>query len=233
MRSEPPSTTTADHVTPPSTELPASICDSRPMGWRHSWKSGTRTPGCPNLPSPVWLTRAAVASCWLIPWPSAGAGSCPNRAEARSCGRWWRVEAWPRRTRHPEGDHAGGDHRHPPAHPAFPVQEDADEARLEEEGGQCLQADHRSQDRADRPGVITPVEAELEGRHDARHGPEREADREDLAPEPEHLKVQRITGPVVGAVADDQEDRQADRQRREGHVEPRRSGELPAGQVYE
>ena len=65
-------------------------------------------------------------------------------------------------------------------HPAFPVQEDADEARLEEEGGQCLHADHRPQDRADGPGVITPVEAELEGQHDAGHDPEPEADGEDL-----------------------------------------------------
>jgi hypothetical protein len=63
--------------------------------------------------------------------------------------------------------------------------------------------------------------------------PEPEADSEDLAPEPEHLKVQRIIGLVVAAVADDQEDRQADRQRREGHVEGRRGGELPPGQVDE
>src|SRR5207237_4687325 len=106
-------------------------------------------------------------------------------------------------------------------------------ARLEEEGGQRLHADHRTQDRADGPGVITPVEAELEGEHDTGHDPEPEADSEDLAPEPEHLKVQRITGLVVAAIAADEEDRQADRQRREGHVEGRRGGELPPGQAYE
>ena len=138
-----------------------------------------------------------------------------------------------RRQQRPEGHQAAGDRRHPPAHPARPVEEDADEARLEEEGGQRLQADYRPQDRADGPGIITPVEAELEREHDAGHDPEREADGEDLAPEPEHLKVQRIAGPAVGAVADDQEDRQADRQRREGHVERRRRRELEAGQVYE
>jgi hypothetical protein len=115
-----------------------------------------------------------------------------------------------RRQQRPEGRHAGGDHRHPLAYPALPVQQDADEAGLEEEGGQCFQADDRPQDRADRPGVSTPVEAELEGQHDAGHDSQREAEREDLAPEPEHLQVQRITGPVVGAIADDQEDRQAD-----------------------
>ena len=82
-------------------------------------------------------------------------------------------------------------------------------------------------------GVSAPVEAELKGEHNAGHDPEPEADREDLAPEPEHLKVERITGLVVAAVADDQEDRQADRQRREGHVERRRRRELPARQIDE
>jgi hypothetical protein len=60
-----------------------------------------------------------------------------------------------------------------------------------------------------------------------------EANGEDLAPEPEHLQVQRIAGLAVSAVADAQEDRQADRQGREGHVERRRGRELPSRQVYE
>jgi hypothetical protein len=77
------------------------------------------------------------------------------------------------------------------------------------------------------PRISTPVEAEFEGQHDAGHDPEREADGEDLAPEPEHLQVQRIVGLAVSAVQDGQENRQADRQRREGHVERRRGGELP------
>jgi hypothetical protein len=49
-RSEPPSTTTADRAIPLNTAWPASTSGSQPMGWPRSWKSGTRTPGCPNLP---------------------------------------------------------------------------------------------------------------------------------------------------------------------------------------
>ena len=37
----------------------------------------------------VSMMRAAAASCWSMPWPSAGVGTCPLRAEARSCGHCW------------------------------------------------------------------------------------------------------------------------------------------------
>jgi hypothetical protein len=60
-------------------------------------------------------------------------------------------------------------------------------------------------------GVATPVQAQLERQHDAGHDAECETDREDPAPEPEHLQIQRIARLAVTAVADDQEDGQPDR----------------------
>ena len=56
---------------------------------------------------------------------------------------------------------------------------------------------------------------------------------EDTALSAKHLQVHRIICLVVSAVADGHENRQADRQRREGHVKRRRRSKLPARQIYE
>jgi hypothetical protein len=60
-------------------------------------------------------------------------------------------------------------------------QHDAEEAGLEEEGGQHLVAHQRADDRAGLVGEGRPVGAELVGHHDARHDAHAEGDGEDLS----------------------------------------------------
>jgi hypothetical protein len=60
--------------------------------------------------------------------------------------------------------------------------------------------------------------------------PRAETDREDLLPEPEDLQVHRVASAQVQPVDERQEDRQADGDRRERHMEDDGEGELPSGQ---
>jgi hypothetical protein len=54
-----------------------------------SLRYGTRTSSYLHQFGLVSMMRAAAASCWSTPWPSAGVGTCPLRAEARSYGHCW------------------------------------------------------------------------------------------------------------------------------------------------
>ena len=63
-------------------------------------------------------------------------------------------------------------------------QQDAEEGRFEEEGGQHLVADQRADDVAGDDREAAPVGAELVGQHDPRHDAHAERHREDLGPEP-------------------------------------------------
>jgi hypothetical protein len=80
-------------------------------------------------------------------------------------------------------------------------------------------------------GVDAPVEPHLEGDHDAGDHADREPDREDPPPEPEHLPIDGIPCPPVHSVQGTQQDRQPDGDGRERHVEHHRDGELPSREI--
>ncbi|SII77821.1 Uncharacterised protein [Mycobacteroides abscessus subsp. abscessus] len=138
-----------------------------------------------------------------------------------------------RRQQGADRDEEGGDEHRPLLHPPVAVEEDADESGFDEERGDDLHRDDRSDDRTGDPGEHTPVESELEGEHGTGDDAEGEADPEDPPPESEHLQVDRTPGLPVQPVDDGEEHREPHRHRREHDVEDRGERELQPGEVFE
>jgi hypothetical protein len=79
---------------------------------------------------------------------------------------------------------------------------------------------------ADIARVGRPVGAEFELHHDAGGYADREGQREDPRPEPRHLMVKRIALPQPESFDQDQDDAQANAERRKDIVERDRESEL-------
>ena len=131
-----------------------------------------------------------------------------------------------RRKQRADRDENGREHVQGRRHAVPAEKEDAEEGRLEEEGGQHLVADQRPDDIADDDRELAPVGAELIREDDPRDDAHGEGYREDARPEPGELAVARL----AGAPPDDEErrdpGRKADREGREDDVERDREGEL-------
>ncbi len=137
----------------------------------------------------------------------------------------------------PEGRDEGADRDHqgrgevqPLADLVHPEQHHAEEAGLEEEGGQHLIGHERADDRPGPVGEDRPVGAELVGHDDAGDDAHREGDREDLQPVAEQVEIgvlarlqpQRLEHREIGS--------EPDREGREDEVERDRERELDSRQ---
>ena len=91
----------------------------------------------------------------------------------------------------PERDHDGREEMQPWPDLVPAEQHDAEEARLEEEGGQHLIGEQRAGDAAGEGGEIAPVRAELVGHHQAGDDAHGEVDGEDLRPEMIEIAIDR------------------------------------------
>jgi hypothetical protein len=94
---------------------------------------------------------------------------------------------------------------------AHAEEHDAEEARLEEERGQHLEANQRTDDRSGELREFREGEPELERQHDAGHHADGEAHREDVQPEPVDLLVQRVAGLQPQALDEHEEPHETDR----------------------
>ncbi len=137
----------------------------------------------------------------------------------------------------PEGGKRGADRHHhagedvqPARHPVPAEQHDAEEGRLQEEGGQHLVADQRPDDVADHMREAAPVGAELVGEHDARHHAHGEGHGEDLGEEPRDAVVALMPGGDPQHFQRRDIGREADGEAREDDVEGDGKGELDARQ---
>ena len=130
----------------------------------------------------------------------------------------------------PERDHAAGKEVEARRHAVAPEQHDAEERRLEHEGGEGLVAEQRTLDRAGLLREPAPVGAELERHDDAGHDAHAEGDREDLDPEIEHAPVERVAGGQPRALDRRQPRGQPDREGREDDVKADDERELDARQ---
>ena len=110
-------------------------------------------------------------------------------------------------------------------------EEEADERRLEEKRHQALERQRRAEDIADIVREIGPVRAELEFHRDPGGDAHREVDAEELAPELRHVAVDLAPGHHVDRLHDDENPRQAERQRDEQEMVERRDRELQPRQV--
>ena len=129
-----------------------------------------------------------------------------------------------------ERHHAGGEEMQPVADPLPAEQHDAEEGRFEEEGGDHLVGDHRTEHVARELGIARPVRAELVAHDDARDDAEAEGHRKDLHPEAEEVAVERIAGAQPVEFERHEPARKPDREGREDDVERDREGELDARQ---
>ena len=127
-------------------------------------------------------------------------------------------------------DHRDGEHVQPVADALAAEQRDAEEAGLEEEGGQHLVAHQRADHRAGLVGEAGPVGAELVAHHDARDDAHAEDDGEHRLPVVEELQVRRVALPQPQRVEHREVAREPDREGREDEVERDRERELDAGQ---
>ena len=89
----------------------------------------------------------------------------------------------------PERDHAAREEMHRLRHALPAEQHDAEEARLEEEGGQHLVGHQRADDVAAAAGQLAPIGAELVGQHVARDHAHAEGQRKDLQPVLEQVEI--------------------------------------------
>ena len=113
-----------------------------------------------------------------------------------------------------------------------PEQHDAEEARLQEEGGQDLIGHQRADHRAGLVGEHRPVGAELVGHHDARHHAHAEGDGEDLQPVIEEVDEDLAPGPQPERFEHREVTGKPDREGGKYDVERHREGELRPGQHH-
>ena len=130
-----------------------------------------------------------------------------------------------------ERDHQGREEMQARAHAIAAEQNDAEEARLEEEGGQNLVAHQRPEDGAGLVGKDAPVGAELVAHDHARDDAHAEGDGEDALPVVEQLQVDAVAGPQRQEIQRRQIARQPDREGGIDDVEADREGELEAGEI--
>ena len=141
-----------------------------------------------------------------------------------------------RRDQRADRDHQRREEVQPRADALQAEQHDAEEAGLEEEGGQHLVGHQRADHGPGLVGEHRPVGAELVGHHDARHDAHAEGDGEDLQPVIEQVDEDVASGPQPERFQHRQIARQPDRERREddvkGHGEselrPRQLNRIPA-----
>lgn len=108
-------------------------------------------------------------------------------------------------------------------------QEEGEEARLQEEGEDPLRRQGGAEDVANVARVNCPVGAEVELHDDAGGHPDGEVETEDADPELRHPLERLVAGAHVAPQQVDDDQRQADGQRREDVVEHDGEGELKAG----
>jgi len=109
-------------------------------------------------------------------------------------------------------------------------QHDAEEAGLQEEGGQHLVGHERPEHRPGPVGKHRPVGAELVGHDHAGHHAHAEGEREDLQPVLEQGQIDGAAGAQPQPFEHGEIAGQPDRERREHDVERHREGELHPGQ---
>ena len=138
----------------------------------------------------------------------------------------------------PERGHEGAERDHQRRHrmqrgadALAAKQHDAQEARLEKEGGENLIAHQRPEDGSNLVGINAPVGAELVAHHDARDDAHAERDGEDLLPVVEEIEIDAPSRDEVHPVKHGQVARKTDREHGEYDVEADREGELPPGEV--
>src|SRR5258707_2076865 len=107
-------------------------------------------------------------------------------------------------------------------------EEQTDHGRFQEEGHQAFDGERRAEHVADIMRVIGPVGAELEFHGDAGGDPHGEVDAEQRAPELRHVAPDGAAGHHIDALHDDEDQRQAQRQRHEQEVIERGGRELQA-----
>ncbi len=98
-----------------------------------------------------------------------------------------------------------------------PVEVDAEEDGLREEG-EALQREGQADDLAEHAHEARPEQAELERERRARDGADREEDARPLGHPPGEIPPVRVPGAEVERVGDHHEERQRDAGRRERHV---------------
>ena len=125
----------------------------------------------------------------------------------------------------------GGQHVQALAHPPAAEQHDAEEARLEEEGGQHLIADERPKHRAHLVREDGPVGAELIGHHHAGHDAHAEDHGEHRLPLLEQGKIDFVARPQPQAVEHREVAGEADGEGGENDVRRDGEGELHSRQV--
>ena len=119
------------------------------------------------------------------------------------------------------------------AQPVPAKKEESDEGRLEEERHQPFDRERCAEDVANVVRVIRPVGAELKFQREPGGHPHHEVDPEELPPEFRHVTIDLLAGHDVDRFHDDENPRQAERQRDEQEVIQRRDGELQPREVDE
>ena len=127
-----------------------------------------------------------------------------------------------------DGDGHGGEEMHRLRHAVDAEEHDAEEPRLQEEGGQHLVAHQRPDDRAGLVGEDAPVGAELVAHHDARHDAHAEGEREGLHPDAEEADVVVAPGPEPQPLQHGEIAAEPDGEGGEDDVEGDGEGELQA-----
>ena len=127
-------------------------------------------------------------------------------------------------------DHQRGEEMQAAADALEAEQHDAEEARLEEEGGQHLVAHQRPEHRPGLVGEHAPVGAELVAHDDAGDDAHAEGDGEDLLPVVEEVEVDLSRRPQPQRLEHGEIAGEPDREGREDDVERDGEGELHPGQ---
>jgi hypothetical protein len=131
-----------------------------------------------------------------------------------------------------EGDDAGGEKvRHRP-HPAQAEQHDAEEAGLQEKGGEHLVAHQRADDRAGAIGEAAPIGAELVRHDDAGDHAHGEDEAEGLQPELEQVEVDLLLGGQPQSLQHHQVAGESDGEGRQDDVKADGEGELQPSQEH-
>jgi len=129
-----------------------------------------------------------------------------------------------------EEDEERGDAVGPRGNPVPAEDEDPEEHGFEEEREDRLGGERGAEDVADRPGIGRPVVAEGELEGDARGHAHDENGAQDLDEIDRQLLIGLVLCSCVERLDEDDEERQAERRRREQEVEPGRDPELEPGE---
>ena len=129
-----------------------------------------------------------------------------------------------------EADHARGKKMHLAADLVPAEQQHGEKTGFEEKREDAFRRQRAAEHVADEPRIGRPVRAELEFHHDARRHADGEREREHPRPEPRHLVIERIVGFEPQPFHEDQQDAEADAQRRIKIMKRDRGPELDARQ---